>query len=102
MGWPRREWPALDLSRTQVSLTRGIAHSIRPVGLFFLSLFASLELWIGSRVVEGQFHSDVAGIFALEIQLMPEVILSATRHNQLFQVNPSFSDQVCPLVIIEH
>ena len=52
-------------------------------------------------VIVCELHPDFTGIFALELQLMPEIVLSATRHNNLLQVDPGFPDEVGLLVIVE-
>ncbi len=79
----------------------GIAHSVAPVPSSLLSRFASFELGVGSRIVVGQLNPDVAGVFSLEVECMPQIILASPRYNDFFQIKPSFSYEVGLLVIVK-
>jgi hypothetical protein len=59
------------------------------------------RLGLGSSIVVGQFHSNLACVFSLEVQLVPDVILPTARDEDLFEVHPDFPDQVIFLVLIE-
>lgn len=55
-----------------------------------------------SRVVEGELYPNVAGVFALEVELLPEVALASPEFNDILKVDPSFADELCLLVVIEY
>ncbi len=64
-------------------------------------LFLAQYVRLRPGVVVGQFHTNIASIFALEVQLMPQVVLAAARHNDIVEVDPGFTDEVCFLVVVE-
>jgi len=57
--------------------------------------------WLRSCVVVRDFNPDFAGIFTLAAQRMPQIILPATGDNDLLEIDPSLSNDIGLLVIIE-
>lgn len=72
-------------------------HSIRT-GLLYL--FRLLLLW--PSVVVRDFDSDLPGVFAFAIQVMPQVILSPAWDDDLAQIDPSLSNYLGFLIIVKH
>lgn len=58
-----------------------------------------LRLW--SAIVVCDLDSNLTRIFALAGQVLPDVVLSSTRNNDVLQVNPCFADEIRLLVISE-
>jgi hypothetical protein len=71
------------------------------VSSLFPPLFACLQDRVCPCVVVSQFHPDVTGVFALEVELVPQIILATARHNQLFEIDPSLANEICLLVVVE-
>jgi hypothetical protein len=58
-------------------------------------------LSVNTGIIVGHLYSDVARIFSLEVQLMPQVILTAAGDDDIVQIDPSFTDEISLLVVIE-
>jgi hypothetical protein len=71
------------------------------VTLFLFSLLLGSRLLLGPRIVVGQFYSDLACVLSFELQLVPDVILPASRDDDVFQVHPNLPNKVVLLVLIE-
>ena len=69
--------------------------------LFLFPPLLGGRLFLGPRIVVGQFYSDLARVFSFELQLVPDVILPASRDNNVFQVHPNLTNKVVLLVFIE-
>ena len=54
-----------------------------------------------SGVVVGHFHSDFPSIFSFIVELMPQIVLTTSWHNDLSQIDPSFTNEVRFLVVVE-
>jgi hypothetical protein len=52
-------------------------------------------------VIVGHLNPDIASIFASTLEWMPVVILASSRDDQVLQVDPSLSNQVCLSIVVE-
>ena len=101
--WALRQRPSFDSSRTELSrpaCSYRIASRI-VVTLFLFPLLLGRRLLLGPRIVVGQFYSDLARVFSFELQLVPDVILPASRDNNVFQVHPNLPNKVVLLVLVK-
>lgn len=101
--WASRQRPSFDFSWTELSRSAGSCRSASRIGvtLFLFPPLLKSRLLLGPRIVVGQFYSDLACVFSFELQLVPDVILSASRDDDVFQVHPNLSNKVVLLVLIE-
>lgn len=58
-------------------------------------------LGFGTVVVVSDFDPDLSCVFSPAGQVLPQVALAATKHDDVSQVDPGFSYQFGLLVVIE-
>lgn len=58
--------------------------------------------WFWPAVVVGYFDSNVSSILASARQALPEVVLAATRDDDVAQIDPCLANQLGLLVIVEN
>jgi hypothetical protein len=93
----------LDLSRTKLSGPRqGIPFPRTRISLCSAPLLVCQLLSINPGIIVGHLHSDIASVFALEVQLMPQVILTATGDDDIVEIDPSLTDEISFLVVVEN
>lgn len=98
VGWQR---PPLD-SRFRLPwplqrISTPIIHTIRGSWSDLLQL-----LLFGSGVIVGDLDPNLARVFALATQVVPQIILPSTWDHNLLEVDPCLSNQVRLLVIVEN
>jgi hypothetical protein len=71
------------------------------VTLFLFPPLLGSRLLLRPGIVVGQFYSNFASVFSFELQLVPDVILPASRDDDFFQVHPNLPNEVVLLVLIE-
>lgn len=64
-------------------------------------LVDDLLLRLGTGVVVGELDADVACIFALAAETLPEIILAAAGDDDGLEIDPGLADDFCLLVLAE-
>jgi hypothetical protein len=57
--------------------------------------------WLWSTVVVRNLDSNLAGVLSFARKILPDIFLTSTRDDDVFQVDPRLADEVGLLVVCE-
>jgi hypothetical protein len=92
-NWIARQWSPLNSCRSITNALPKIVYA----GDAFSCAFRS---W--ACVVVCELYPQLAGVFALAIETLPKICLASARMKYIFQRDPSFSNEICPLILAEY
>jgi hypothetical protein len=73
---------------------------LNPLRRFFPLHNDRLVLLAG--IVVGHLDPNITSIFASALEWMPVVVLASSGDDQVLQVNPGLSNQVCLFIVVEY